>query len=661
MPKKSSSSQLLLSHFLTYEIWLAGINFVDYQINEKIKGKKYYNTFNFYYLERIFTKTKNIKSNRYYSDKVANNLFYALGNEFSFTKYPVPKSGVSVRNFTFLSYPMMALYQSVSLYIAKLTNQLLIDNHSKNIISRYGGEIIFERDTNYNLLLNPANTSYYKHYKDFVKNIDDNCVTGPSKWAIKIDIKDYFDNIDISKLLTLIDTRTKKSVRDYHKFDNFTKEQIIFFFKYLAYGKNGIPQADNNIASAYLSHLYLFFGDLIIEDLINNINKETKGRISNYRIIRYVDDIHIFLDIPTTTTEKQFTDINHVNTDKEALLVSEIPYQLLNNVANQFYIQLGLSVNNKTKIFHLLGDSEKARFLNRALLSHEEISPFDDGDVKESFKKLTLGIKMLNELALNKTLNDDPSIKTIQELVKCVFNQKMPDFIKIPSNKAIIIKQLNKLNFNKIHISPKAITLLISQHDIISKKFISFLSKEKSINIPTRNNIINFLCHNKFIISDPLFKALRKDTTISAIINMYDNQRVVYPSTNYHDLSFSSLKKLKNCVPLIEQIRLRTHYEMIDNFSICLNLLLNEIHFVCFHLEKYKDINKYASANVIEFLKSKGVDSSLRDQIRTLFDRRNNNPFSHPGSDTKQALIVSNEEYLYFKTGVSKAMQIVLN
>jgi len=72
-------------------------------------------------------------------------------------------------------------------------------------------------------------------------------------------------------------------------FDAITKEQITFFFGFLANGGDGIPQSDNDILSNFIGYLYLAFGDLFIEDELRKDN----NIVDKYAIIRYVDDIHI--------------------------------------------------------------------------------------------------------------------------------------------------------------------------------------------------------------------------------------------------------------------------------------------------------------------------------------------------------------------------------
>ncbi len=105
---------------------------------------------------------------------------------------------------------------------------------------------------------------------------------------------------------------------------------------------------------------------------------------------------------------------------------------------------------------------------------------------------------------------------------------------------------------------------------------------------------------------------------------------------------------------------MRIHYENISNFSISLNLLLNEIHLICSLLDS-KDIKNYKVTQVRRFLNSKGVSTNEVCKITSLFDRRNNNPFSHSGNDIRIASSVTREEYFDYKDSVDNVLGYLLS
>lgn len=130
----SNLRKLQLGYFISYDTWLEAKRLLDFQINNK-KTSKHYNTLNFFYFASLADKTKKLMSKCYYQDKINNNLFYALENEFFYYKYTLPKEGIGLRRFFFFSYPMAVLYYSIGIYLLKVTQQFIIDNTKKTIIA----------------------------------------------------------------------------------------------------------------------------------------------------------------------------------------------------------------------------------------------------------------------------------------------------------------------------------------------------------------------------------------------------------------------------------------------------------------------------------------------------------------------------------------------
>jgi hypothetical protein len=116
------------------------------------------------------------------------------------------------------------------------------------------------------------------------------------------------------------------------------------------------------------------------------------------------------------------------------------------------------------------------------------------------------------------------------------------------------------------------------------------------------------------------------------------------------------MSALINQVSFIEQIRQRVYTERQGYYSISLNHLLNEIHLACCMLDG-KDIKTYKEPDVSKCLIAKGCNNSTRNKISNLFNRRNNNPISHPGSDSRVAWTVEEKEYIDYKTHVANSLE----
>jgi AbiA family abortive infection protein len=293
-----SSSQL--GYFLDFSLWQEAKKLLDFQI-QQIDKNKHYNTLSMFYYKQVASSATILTKEEYFKLKIANNLFYALSREFAVYNYVVPKSYLGLRNYKFFTYPMRVLYYSIVLYLLKLSQELLKEYVSsiKSLKCFYGGDLCFDNDA---LVINDKTTFYKPHYKEFKKHVRKQAKTDiDSKLVIKLDIQNYFDNVSIPLLLDKLDTLVKPSLKEKLHFDVSTKEQITFFFNYISGNKGGIPQADNDIVSGFLGHLYLLVTDLCLDTKINVHHQHIK----EYQIIRFVDDIFIVINFADDTNQQQ--------------------------------------------------------------------------------------------------------------------------------------------------------------------------------------------------------------------------------------------------------------------------------------------------------------------------------------------------------------------
>jgi hypothetical protein len=109
-----------LGYFLKYCYWQNACKLLEYQLSLKAKNK-HFNTLNMFYYERINKQDKNrLQDKIYFNQRVSNNLLYGLGKEFAIYSYPIPKSNLGLRKYSFFTYPMRIAWYAVGLYLAKL-------------------------------------------------------------------------------------------------------------------------------------------------------------------------------------------------------------------------------------------------------------------------------------------------------------------------------------------------------------------------------------------------------------------------------------------------------------------------------------------------------------------------------------------------------------
>jgi AbiA family abortive infection protein len=641
--------ELTLGYFINHDIWMAAKQLLDYQINDKEKHK-IYNKLNFKYFEDIKKKTKITSKKSFFDERVANNLFYALKREFFFHRFTIPKTGIGLRNYVFFSYSMKLVAYSIGLYLLKVTWQYIQGkkNSEKNqekskIKSFYGGDLKFKADS-YELILNSETTIYTEHYNDFKKELMKEEENPGNKTIIKLDIQDFFDNISIRKLLGLINDRVKHSIKQCNHFDGSTMEQIIFFYRFIGMGRDNIPQADNNIISDFISYLYLSFGDQLIEDAINEINKKS-GNINDYKIVRYVDDIYISLDFKSSFDHKDC-----------------FIYQLLNKISDDFYQKLNLRFKGNAELFNIKDEYEKNEFLsNIKKVSPNYPEPESDTELTvpqkvERLFKLIDEIKSGDVTQIYKGIcNED------REILKDVFDQNVDNLTSRSENIAELENKFNDFNFDLLRIYPQPLIILISKCPEAKKKLEQYLISKQGLTTFDSEMVVQLLCQTGFKKSR-LFKKIKDDPQLESIFNFMSQRKVIYEEdTGYHDLSFKQIQPLIEEVSFIEQIRMRAYYEMLGQYSIALNHLLNEIQLACFILDNNgtKCVKDYNQLQVNQFLISKKVDNETRSWIEKLFDRRNTNPVAHPGSDIREAKAINENDYFEYKKYVGRALEAV--
>lgn len=352
-----------LGYFLEYDFWNQAIKMLDCQLKGKSKAwnkknKKVLLPLNFKYFDKISAEYEGIiNKEKYFKERIANNFFYGLDKEFFIYEYQKSKSSFGLRNYYFFSYPLILVHYCIGIYLLKLSQKFMDeicklnnDNQKCYEKSYYGGKLRFDFKNN-SLLFNNAYERFYylQHYKEFKMDIKKEMNDTSNKVVIKMDIANYYDNIDIRWLLYYLDECIDDETKWDLNFDEYTKDQISFFYEFIMKDKIGIPQSDNNIVSDFIGYLYLFFADMfIIDEIGRNIDVE------QFKLIRYVDDIYIVLKYGEATS-------NVESFDYEELRKASV--KVLSKTSDLLYYKFGLKLNNKTKIYLVEKEEEKKEFL----------------------------------------------------------------------------------------------------------------------------------------------------------------------------------------------------------------------------------------------------------------------------------------------------------
>lgn len=552
---------LKFKHFLKYVCWEEACELLELQIKSK---SPHFNTFNNIYFKKLGTSIDVVKSRLYFSEKIESNLFYCLSKEFYTKKYSYPKKNIGLRRYIFFNYPMAVLYYAVGLYMLRVVHKFLIENKNDRIKSYYGGNLTIKKNK---LLISPRDIFYRRQYNSFKKDLRKEATDdGKNKLVIKLDVQNFFENISVTKLLSLMSKNVSPTKIQGFNFDQSAKDLIIFFFKFINDGNDSLPQGDNNIISQFIAYIYLFFADLDIEDAIKDKKLGLQRYVRDYKIIRYVDDIYISFDF-------------HDKTEKT--IPSKIG-DLLNEIAENYYTKFGLRFNEKIDIFNMDNGPDKERFLKvMKKVSGGLMEPLEDNS--KSLKKTerilelirTIKFYSLSDIYKNATDGSIDDLKNIfDENVACMLKERTSDLDKLFEN----------FDFGLFSLSPREFIAILMKSGQ-SKKFETFLLDKKSLTTFDRDLIIQYLCQNDFkpnILVEKLLIDNQIKDIISKCFTSIDSKIIL--SDGYFNVNFDKLK-LFSTTSLIEQIRLRIYNEKILQYSVALNHLVNEIQLICCGLD----------------------------------------------------------------------------
>ena len=496
MNQNNSYGAPQLGYFLDYQRhWLQALDVLKYQLQTKKgngarKENRHFNTLEMFYYEKLEESFEELENEEYFNTRIANNLFYGL-KEFTVVPYTIPKSNLGLRRYKFMTLPMRILYYAVGLYLLELSQEYLQDYKShERIHAKYGGNLFFDADK---LKLNSDSIYYYWHYQKFdakVKHQKEGDTR--RKVVIHLDIENYYDELNISRLLNLLAERVKPSIQREKHYNETTQAQLVSFFNFVMGGTSGIPQSDNNVISSFIGHLFLVFGDLFFDDEL----RKHVDSVDSYTIIRYVDNIYISI-----TFKEQ--DSNLTGARAKIDLRNQFN-SLAPRISDCLYKNLGLRFNPKTQLFILENPKDKEK-LEKSL---KKVSQGIEMPDEENNEPLAAQIKqMFEQLKQLKKSSIAPHFPEPRELgeeegLKGVYNERVHQMLKQPDN----ISRLRRtfmgsggFNFELVNANPKPIIILMRlAGDDVAKEFEKFLLSKKDLTSRDIYLILNYLCQIEF-------------------------------------------------------------------------------------------------------------------------------------------------------------------
>ena len=335
------------------------------------------------------------------------------------------------------------LFYIIYIYIGNKINKLYKNKRNTDIEVYYAGNL-------------DKNRYHYKNeYNDFCKKTIK--LSKNYKYYIKTDIKNFFSSINIDLLFYYISSNINDTKL------NIPLEELNFmeeFIKFIGDGK--LPQIEEGITSSYLAT------KIYLEKIDNNLYTYLKENesIKEFKIIRYVDDLYIFLD---------------TNINKEKI------YEQIINFINDVIYEYSININiNKTEIKDvekLETDLKHLSYLDEEYINENINEIINDTDLHDVLFDILIEKNITREkynLILKNRLGNIDNYTENE-----IFNSIIYTTNSIMSNKNMIdiLKLLIDQKFDFIYCDPKRLTILIvkTKDEETIKLFLNKLYQKKKV------------------------------------------------------------------------------------------------------------------------------------------------------------------------------------
>lgn len=625
-------------YFLKEEHVQKAYDLVKAQIDEKS------NVFKTIELE-IYRRDKvlnNFNVKNYHQELISKDIFYNKRKIFYNLKYLVPKGFYGVRNFDFLSFDLLILYYSLGFYFSDLIEDSykIIEEKKdkrKNIFTFYGGKINFQQPANSVLL-------YYKDYIEFNNSVNEQIkkIIDSNKKAviIKLDIQEFYKNIDFDILIQIIEKYAVPSQAKKFKFDTTTIQEIKNLFLFLNKSDIGLPLFSQNIISNFLSYIYLY-------ELDNYIQNLAVAKEKDFVYSRYVDDFYIIY--------KRNKGISN------EILGDEI-FDISTGISKFLAVKLDARINQlKTQNLIIKDDDDLNNFIKK-----EKIISLPDAIKKDATpeEKLTDILDIIAKLKKDYKTQGKAHIDTDgNNKLNEIFSKSLNNYVNSATAKKKIEKQFKNWNPLLTLANTSTLMFLITQSSA-NDDFIKYLFEDIESKF---SNPQHLYLLEKFILNNTITSYRKNKINNAQINNSYlklikklVNRNFEFEQFNSLDLNLSD-EILRDNDSLCQQVKMLVLSEIDGKYNVAFNHLLNVFHNYCFIVDEENTVvqKKYNQKNVTDFLDRLDFPIDYLNFSIQFFDRRNKNNISHPGEDNMENWVVNKQEFLIYKEKMNELLILI--
>ena len=565
------------------------------------------------YLQLVpFTKLskedkKFLSSENFFNKWIKTGAFTYYSDTWNISNAYILKNNGTYRRANNIS-PIFFLF--ISAFAKYISNFYYKDYEDRKIQSFYAGEISQNR------------FNYKKDYDNYCKEINNQSQC--YKYFIKLDITNFFTNININKLFSLIDSNVNS------KNTNIRSRDLLYYKELLkCLGNGNFPIVRNSSALSFLAtKIYLTPFDISLYDYISKLEG-----ISEFEFIRYVDDLYVLFDIDGTVS-------------------FEYVIKNIINRANSELLKLDLQLNiDKTKygicpeISETLGHSLYDDYVNGIEFSVDDY--YSDSKLCDFIDKLHIlsQQKILNIEEYNQLIINSFSIEGITKSANEVFNAFLYSESSI-LRQTNIIKKLNQViqNDNQfIKLDPARLTLFIlnTRDDNLIKNMLNRLfdnDRKNLFDVYDIHTALIYLTKRGYKHNDLLNLIKKHDINTYNYINSFCKNKFVSVYTNSESLKNKFINNIFHKNDKGKLYYLYSFYNMKtreQNYLEAFAYYKNYFDRMTAHFNaKIKNINElkigklYKEESLKEFY-FHNYDQTIHDAHKI----RNSNPLSHASAE----------------------------
>ncbi|MHB0858137.1 MAG: RNA-directed DNA polymerase [Anaerolineae bacterium] len=550
-----------VGRFLDYSLWEDACDLLALQ-RKQMDRNRHFHTLSMHYYRRLGELDQTVRSHDFYAGQVANGLFYGLSNTFWSQPYLVPKAGAGLRTYRLLSYPMRVLYYAASLYLLKLSQNLLQSyiQDMGHLRAEYGGALRFRGGRLHATARTIYFLDYYRRFRSAVRR--EALERDPDKAVLCLDVSDYYDQLPVPNLLDQLDARVDADTKAALRYDAATREQLASIIAFVSGGRGGIPQCDNDITSSFVGHLFMTFADLCIDQVV----RETGAPVESHALTRYVDDVYLSLT---------FAPSSDVATRERALQT------LFLRIADGLLQQLGIRLNEHKTRLYWLENSEDAEALQRSLhrVSPETIAAGEtaSGVPEEQVEAI------LSQLQALKTSPLDPSLRRPRvldvEVLKQAFDPRVSEALEHATYQARIRELFRDMRLDVIKAYPLAILVIVRKDPPTAARLRDELLRRQTLTTADIDLILRLLSQEGFQ-DEALLEKLREDPTMRPVMERVAPTGPLAQDTDYLGLTEEQALIVGGIPVATEHLRRRVLREQSGAYGEALDHLLAEVRAV---------------------------------------------------------------------------------